>query len=116
MDFSQAISSGFSNYVNFSGRSQRSAFWYWTLFAVIVSIVTAIIDNIIGIGITNTISGLALFLPGLAVNVRRLHDIDRTGWWLLIGLTIIGIFLLIYWYCQPGTPGDNRYGQNPLKY
>jgi uncharacterized membrane protein YhaH (DUF805 family) len=116
MDFSQAIASGFQNYVNFSGRSPRSAYWYWTLFAVIVGIVTAIIDNVIGVGITNTIASLALFLPGLAVSVRRLHDIDRTGWWVLIALTIIGIFLLIYWYCQPGTPGDNRYGPNPLKY
>jgi uncharacterized membrane protein YhaH (DUF805 family) len=116
MDFSQAIASGFQNYVNFSGRSLRSAYWYWTLFAVIVGIVTAIIDNVIGVAITNTIASLALFLPGLAVSVRRLHDIDRTGWWVLIAFTIIGIFLLIYWYCQPGTPGDNQYGPNPLKY
>jgi uncharacterized membrane protein YhaH (DUF805 family) len=115
MDFGQAISSGFSNYVNFSSRSPRSGYWYWTLFAVIVGIVTAIIDNVIGMAITNTIASLALFLPGLAVSVRRLHDIDRTGWWVLIALTVIGIILLIYWYCQPGTPGDNQYGPDPLK-
>ena len=54
--------------------------------------------------------GLALILPSLAVSVRRLHDIDRTGWWVLIGLTVIGTIVLIYWACLPGTPGSNRFG------
>jgi uncharacterized membrane protein YhaH (DUF805 family) len=53
---------------------------------------------------------LALILPTLAVSVRRLHDIDRTGWWVLIGATFIGTLVLIYWACLPGTSGSNRFG------
>jgi uncharacterized membrane protein YhaH (DUF805 family) len=53
-------------------------------------------------------------LPGLAVWVRRLHDIDRTGWWLLIVFTVIGIILLVAWACTRGTPGPNRFGPDPL--
>ncbi len=119
MDFVQAIQSGFRNYVNFSGRASRSEFWYWTLFAILLSLVTSIIDSLFfpgGISPLNTIAGLATFLPSLAVSVRRLHDIDRTGWWVLISLTIIGIILLIYWDCQRGTAGANRYGPDPLGY
>ena len=54
---------------------------------------------------------LALILPSLAVSVRRLHDIDRTGWWVLIGATFIGTLVLIYWACLPGTSGSNRFGK-----
>jgi uncharacterized membrane protein YhaH (DUF805 family) len=61
--------------------------------------------------IVGGIIALALILPSLAVGVRRLHDIDRTGWWILIGATVIGTLVLIYWACLPGTPGDNRFGK-----
>jgi uncharacterized membrane protein YhaH (DUF805 family) len=114
MNFGQAISSGFSNYVNFNGRAVRSEYWFWTLFAIIVSAITAAIDAAIGIALTNSIAGLALFLPGLAVAVRRLHDLDRTGWWLLLIFTGIGIFVLLYWDCVKGTDGPNRFGPDPL--
>ena len=57
------------------------------------------------------LAGLALFLPTLAVTVRRLHDIDRSGWWYLLSLIpIIGILVLLYWYIQPGTEGPNQFG------
>ena len=62
----------------------------------------------------NSIFGLITFLPGLAVAVRRLHDIDRTGWWFLIALTIIELIVLLVWACQKGTTGPNRYGPDPL--
>ena len=55
---------------------------------------------------------LALFIPGLSVSIRRLHDIDRTGWWVLLGFTIIGVFVLIYWACLRGTLGPNRFGSD----
>jgi uncharacterized membrane protein YhaH (DUF805 family) len=61
-----------------------------------------------------TIRSIALFLPGLAVSIRHLHDIDRTGYWVLIALTGIGILLLIYWACVRGTEGDNDFGSDPL--
>src|SRR5262245_30107542 len=118
MTFGQAISSGFQNYVNFSDRAARSEFWFWTLFATLASIVGGIIDSLVFPGmITSPIQsvvGLALFLPGLAVSVRRLHDLDRTGWWVLIALTVIGIILLIVWNCMRGTIGPNRFGADPL--
>jgi uncharacterized membrane protein YhaH (DUF805 family) len=118
MQFPEAIRSGFRNYVNFSGRAARSEYWYWVLFAVLVAIVSGILDTGIfpfaeqrPIGAATSV---ILFLPGLAVAVRRLHDIDRTGWWVLIALTGIGIILLIVWFCLKGTLGSNRFGPNPL--
>ncbi len=62
----------------------------------------------------NSLVSLALFLPGLAVSVRRLHDLDRTGWWLLLVFTVIGVILLLVWDCMKGTPGPNRFGPDPL--
>jgi uncharacterized membrane protein YhaH (DUF805 family) len=84
------------------------------LFTVIATIVAEIVDGITGLGILRTVVSLGLFLPSLAVAVRRLHDIDRTGWWILIAFTIIGIILLIVWDCIKGTTGPNRYGPDPL--
>jgi len=117
MQFPEAVQSGFSNYVNFSGRATRSEYWYWVLFAVLVTIVAGILDNAIfpfkePRAITAA-AGVVLFLPGLAVGVRRLHDTDRTGWWTLLALTGIGAILLIIWFCFKGTPGANRFGQEP---
>ena len=122
MDFWQAIVSGFKNYVGFSGRACRSEYWYWVLALIIGGIITAIIDYAaFGIGFgyvqygpVNSIFSVATFLPTLAIGIRRLHDIDRTGWWTLIWLTAIGAFLLIYWACVRGTPGPNRFGPDPL--
>lgn len=116
MSFGEAISSGFSNYVGFAGRAPRSEFWYWVLFVFILTILASVIDNaIIGMPIVGTIVSLGLLLPGIAVSVRRLHDIDRTGWWILIGLVpLVGAILLLIWYCSKGTPGPNTYGSDPL--
>jgi uncharacterized membrane protein YhaH (DUF805 family) len=118
MTFGQAIASGFQNYVNFSGRSSRSAYWYWTLFAVLMSIASRVLDLALFPGLDtspiNSLVGLALFLPGLSVSVRRLHDLDRTGWWLLIILTVIGLIVILVWFCMRGTVGANRFGPDPL--
>jgi uncharacterized membrane protein YhaH (DUF805 family) len=118
MTFGQAISSGFQNYVNFSGRASRSAYWYWTLFAVLMSIASKLLDVMLFPGCDtspiNSLVGLALFLPGLSIAVRRLHDLDRTGWWLLIIFTLIGILVLLIWLCMRGTMGANRFGPDPL--
>lgn len=119
MGFVEAIQSGFRNYVNFSGRASRSEFWYWVLFGFLLGVAAAVVDAILHTqtqagGIVNNLIGLALFLPGLAVAVRRLHDTDRTGWWYLLVFTIIGIIPLIIWFCSAGTPYANRFGENPL--
>lgn len=120
MNFSEAIQSGFQNYVNFSGRAQRSAYWFWALFAFLVSVAAAIVDSILfgfkpeGINIIQAIVGLALLLPGLSVSIRRLHDRDHTGWWFLLIFTGIGAILLLVWFCMKGTDGPNRFGPDPL--
>ena len=117
MNFTQAISSGFSRYFDFRTRSSRSEYWYWTLFSIVVSVAATMLDALIfsGAAILDAISSFALFIPGIAVAARRLHDINRTAWWILIAFTIIGIFLLLYWYIQPGNRGDNDYGPDPLR-
>jgi uncharacterized membrane protein YhaH (DUF805 family) len=115
MGFGQAISSGFSNYVNFSDRACRSEYWYWTLFTIVAQIITSIIDGVIGIDLIGGLFGLATFLPTLAVAIRRLHDLDRTGWWIFLNLIpIIGWIILLIWYCTRGTDGPNRFGPDPL--
>jgi uncharacterized membrane protein YhaH (DUF805 family) len=114
MNFGEAIKSGFGNYVTFSGRAARSEFWYWTLFSALADLVGGIIDGAVGTGLIGIVISLALLLPGVAVSVRRLHDLDRTGWWALIAFTGIGIILLIVWDCMKGTTGSNRFGADPL--
>jgi len=119
MGFGEAIQSGFRNYVGFSGRAARSEYWYWVLFAVLLAIVGRIIDYAVGFhagaGIFSAIVGLAVILPDLAVGVRRLHDRDKSGWFLLLCLIpLIGSIILLVWFCQRGTSGANRFGPDPL--
>jgi uncharacterized membrane protein YhaH (DUF805 family) len=118
MGFGEAISSGFRNYVNFSDRASRSEFWYWALFASLLTLPARIIDLVImaggGFSPFGAIVGLAIIVPGIAVSVRRLHDLDRSGWWLLLGLTGIGGFVLLFWDCMKGSDGPNRFGPDPL--
>ena len=118
MGFVEAVTTVLGKYATFSGRAARSEYWYWVLFSVIVAIVAGVIDYMlfprIPINPAGTITSLALLLPGLGVAVRRLHDTDRTGWWLLLVLTVIGDILLIVWFCMKGTTGPNRYGPDPI--
>ena len=107
-------------YADFSGRARRKEYWMFGLFNIIISIVIAVIDTVLGlqmgdagIGILGAIYGLAVLLPGLAVGVRRLHDTSRSGWWLLIGLIpLIGAIVLIVFFVQDSHPA-NQYGPNP---
>ena len=114
----QAITSVFRRYFEFHGRSMRSEFWWFILFYLVVSIVIAapagalredggILYGLYGLFI------LASLIPYLAVAVRRLHDRNRTGWWLLLTFVPFGGFVLIYWWALPGDPGPNRYGPPP---
>jgi uncharacterized membrane protein YhaH (DUF805 family) len=115
MGFGQAISAGFSNYVNFSGRACRSEYWYWVLFVILADIVAGIIDYLLGMQIVSSLFGLVTLLPGIAVSIRRLHDLDRTGWWILLALIpLIGWIILLIWYISKGTDGPNRFGPDPL--
>lgn len=118
MKFGEAIKSGFSKYITFSGRAPRSEYWFWTLFVILASIVTGVIDAAaFGDPQMRPFSGivsLALVLPGIAVAVRRLHDVDHSGWWLLLYFTGIGALLLLFWAVQPSQTEENEYGPNPL--
>ena len=115
MTFSEAVRSGFDHYVKFDGRASRPAFWWWALFAFLVGLVANIIDLAIGSSILSALVGLALFLPGLSVSIRRLHDTNRTGWWVLISLIpLIGLIVLIVFWVQESDAGANHFGPPPV--
>ncbi|MBE2179478.1 MAG: DUF805 domain-containing protein [Chthoniobacterales bacterium] len=103
------------NYVNFQGRARRKAYWMFVLFNIIVAIILSIIDNVIGTGgLLGGIYSLAVLLPGIALGVRRLHDIGKSGWWLLIALVpLIGAIVLLIFAVMDSQPGENQYGPNP---
>lgn len=102
------------NYANFSGRASKSEFWYFVLANFIISFVLSLIDKAIGIQILSGLYSLAVLVPGLAVSVRRLHDIGKSGWALLIALIpFVGAIILIVWDVQAGQPDANSYGEVP---
>lgn len=112
MQFHQAIHTCFIKYANFNGRASRSEYWWFFLFVVLVNLVASTFIEQQG-AITGIIT-LALFLPNLAVQVRRLHDINRSGWWILIiAVPLIGAIIMIYWTIKTGSPTTNQYGEYP---
>ena len=114
MSFPQAIEAGFKNYVNFNGRAVRSEYWLWVLFTLLGQIALTIIDMVIGISVLTVLFALSTLLPGLTVSVRRLHDLDKSGWFLLLVLIpLVGAIILLVWACQEGTRGPNRFGPPP---
>jgi len=115
MGFRQAISTCFSKYADFHGRAARLEYWWFALFNALVSIVASIVDkDVIGVPVVQAIVALALIVPTVAVAVRRLHDTNRSGWWLLIAvIPLIGGVALLVWFCLRGTEGDNRFGPAP---
>jgi uncharacterized membrane protein YhaH (DUF805 family) len=108
-------------YAVFSGRARRAEYWYFVLFNIIVAIVLSLIDTLLGtfdfvqgVGLLSGLYSLAVLIPTLAVTVRRLHDVDRSGWWIFINLIpLIGTIVLLVFAVTDGTPGSNRYGPNP---
>jgi uncharacterized membrane protein YhaH (DUF805 family) len=101
-------------YAVFSGRARRQEYWMFFLFNVIISIVLAVVGRVIGFAALGAIYSLAVFLPGLGVAVRRLHDIGRSGWAILIALIpLVGTIILIVWLASEGKPEENQYGPNP---
>jgi uncharacterized membrane protein YhaH (DUF805 family) len=118
MDFMTSVRTCLNKYAVFSGRARRSEYWWFVLFNLVVNIVLSLVDLVIfgsGSSVLSLIFGLAVLIPGIAVSVRRLHDLGKSGWWLLIALVpLIGAVLLIWWFSQAGTSGDNEYGPDPL--
>ena len=137
MNFMQSISTCVRKYVTFSGRATRSEFWWFYLFTILVNLVatsqaSSFVPNLLdGQDMTenessyflnnffflylSTITSLILLLPSLAVAVRRLHDVGRSGWWILIAFTVIGIIPLLIWYVTDTKDEENVYGPNPKK-
>jgi uncharacterized membrane protein YhaH (DUF805 family) len=109
------------NYANFNGRASRKEYWMFTLFQLIFFVVAALVDNILGLRLDDEYYGpfyiiyaLATLLPGIAVGIRRLHDIGKSGWWIFIGIIpFIGWIWLIILYSKSGDFGSNIYGEDP---
>ncbi len=130
MTFTTAIKTCFGKYATFSGRAPRSEYWWFVVFLWLGSILSSLVDSVLFGTVTmgpgtfmaysdtaylSATFSLATIIPTLAVAVRRLHDTDRSGWWLLVGLIpMIGMIVLIVFFATEGTRGDNRFGPDPL--
>jgi uncharacterized membrane protein YhaH (DUF805 family) len=130
MTFTQAIKAGFRNYVNFSSRASRSEYWYFVLFMVLVYLVMFMLDRVLdtdsdsmpaliltlAVAVVFIVVALGLILPSISIAVRRLHDLNRSGWWYLLNLIpLVGPIILLVWFCMRGTVGRNRFGPDPLE-
>jgi uncharacterized membrane protein YhaH (DUF805 family) len=115
MGFLEALNSGFRRFLDFETRSSRSEFWWWWLFSSLLNFNITLGTVMTEIGLITFSINILTFIPSLAVAVRRLHDIDRSGWWLLLYLVpIVGWAVLLYWAVTPGRVGPNQYGADPL--
>jgi len=109
------------NYATFSGRARRKEYWMFFLFNVLISLGLGVLDVVAGTysveyetGFFSGLYSLLVLIPGIAVGVRRLHDTNRSGWWILISLIpIIGVLVLFVFMCLDSQPGTNRFGVNP---
>ncbi|ABD56824.1 DUF805 domain-containing protein [Jannaschia sp. CCS1] len=124
MDFMTAVKHVLNNYANFSGRARRSEYWWWTLATIIFQVAAQVVVGAVAatgsglltaiIGIPVLLAYLAIIIPSIAVAIRRMHDVGRSGWWLLIGFVpVVGFFVLLYWFVQRGTVGSNAWGADP---
>ncbi len=106
MNFVDAIKTCFAKYADFKGCATRPEFWWWVLFTILASMALGMVHQVL-----SGLFSLATLIPSIAVGARRLHDIDKSGWWQLLGfIPVLGWIVLIYWCAQPGkTP--NRFSQ-----
>lgn len=107
-------------YVEFNGRAQRAEFWWFILFIFVVSAILSLIDKALfegvlaDIGPLSAIFSLITLIPAIAVTARRLHDVNKSGWWqLLFILPVIGFLVILFWAVQKGTEGPNDFGPDP---
>jgi uncharacterized membrane protein YhaH (DUF805 family) len=123
LDFGEAVRTCLGKYAVFSGRARRSEYWFFQLFGILVIFVPVALAFLTGLTPAGpriilfllwSLFILALLIPNLAVCVRRLHDTNSSGWWYFIAFIPFGSFVLLIWYCFPGTDGENRFGPDPL--
>ena len=132
MNFTDAVKAYFLKWNDFRSRSSRSEYWWATLFVTlasfplgfIIGFVTTFLFLIAGfsdttmeivVGIVMLPIQIFIIIASTCLVIRRLHDVDKSGWWYLIIFTIIGMIPLLIWYCSKGTDGDNRFGKDPLE-
>ena len=131
MGFIDAVKFGFIRYFTFTTRSSRSEFWWWMLFTFLVDVILVVVNSILfgrsiqqssaeniflyDSGYLGAIFQLVVLIPTIAISCRRLHDIDKSGWWqLLVFIPLIGWGFLLYWFVKRGDDGENRFGADPL--
>jgi len=115
MDFMTAVKTCIDKYFTIEGRAARSEYWWFYLFNIILLIVASVLDGMIGLPLFSLVVTLGLIAPGICVSIRRMHDKDKSGWWLLIGFVpIVGFLYILYLFVTPGTSGDNDFGPDPL--
>jgi len=103
-----------NKYADFNGRARRSEYWYFVLFNAVISLGVGLLAGLIGIDWLTYIYSLAILVPSIAICVRRLHDIGKSGWWYFIGfIPLIGAIWLIVLFCKEGDRGANAYGEDP---
>lgn len=101
-------------YAVFHGRARRKELWMFVLFNIIISYVLMFVLRAVGLYFLTSLYSLAVLLPSIGVEIRRLHDIGKSGWWLFIVLVpLVGWILLLVWFCKDSDPGENAYGPNP---
>lgn len=112
MEFTAAVRRNLTTaaYAQFSGRASRSEYWWFQLFGVLAGAAAGALSDGLGAAVS-----VALLLPSIATGVRRLHDVGRSGWWLLIAFTGIGVLLLLYWLVKGSDPRPNAYGEGPAR-
>jgi uncharacterized membrane protein YhaH (DUF805 family) len=109
--FGEAISQAFKNFLTFQGRASRSAYWWFALLAFIIGLAVDIVSLASGDRGIQYVAAAVIFVLTLALQVRRLHDINRTGfWWFIAIIPVVGSIVLLVFDCLPGTPGPNRFG------
>ena len=131
MGFVEATKNFFIKWKDFDSRVSRSEYWWGQLGASIIGFLIGLVFGLVvafgGVALGYSLDEIVPFadialLPwyvfatvaGLSLICRRLHDVNKSGWWFLIFFTIVGMLFLIFWYCKKGDAGDNRFGKNPL--
>ena len=109
-DLINSVINCFNKYFDFETRSSRKEFWYWQLFRILMFLSFTFIESL-GLNGLLLISNFIFIIPEIAVSIRRLHDINKSGWWILLTFTIIGIIPLTYFYCIKGDENNNDFGE-----
>lgn len=125
MDFATAVRHVLkNNFANFQGRARRSEYWWFVLATLIFNVISQVLMGAVAatgsgvlmllVAIPLLIIALGLIIPSIAVAIRRMHDVGRSGWWLLIGFVpVLGFLVILYWFVQRGTVGSNAWGADP---